>query len=321
MLNIISNSLQSKKTRGPKKVVENLIKGLEKINYPYTVNGDISKYPRTWIHDDLYTLSIARKKAPDSQIIVGPNIFVNPEDISPRIDMTGMIYLQPSEMVKNIWVARGYASRIEVWPAGIDTDAYCSTREIGDRNKILIYFKNRSEEELGSVMNILRSKNIVPEIIRYGSYKEVDYLDSLRQCRYMIWLGGYESQGIALEEALSCDIPIIVIDRELSASPFDKDSTAAPYFSDECGIKIKKVSDLSAALDQMDARFNTYTPRKYVLDNLSLEKSARRLIEMFNQDKNNNKLTEITSPEHQIQKISIIKRIIREILLRVRGIK
>ncbi len=321
MLNIISNSLQSKKTRGPKKVVENLIKGLEKINCPYTVNGDISRYPRIWIHDDLFTLNIARKKAPNSQIVVGPNIFVNPEDISPCIDMTGMTYLQPSEMVKDIWIARGYASKIEVWPAGIDTDTYCPTREISNRNAVVLYFKNRSEQELESVMNILQSKNIVPEVIRYGSYKEADYLDSLRKCRFMIWLGGYESQGIALEEALSCDVPIIVVDRELPASPFDKKSTAAPYFSDECGIMIKKISDLSVALDQMSARFDTYTPRKYVLNNLSLEKSARRLIEIFDQNKGDNKFVGTTPSRHQIRKVSIIKRIAREIFLRIRGIK
>ena len=106
MLNIISRSIYNKNTRGPKKVVDNLILGLEKMNYSYVINKDLNSCKRLWIHDDIDALYDLKKIKKDVAVIIGPNLFVNPENIPNNLDLSKTVYLQPSINVKNIWEKR-----------------------------------------------------------------------------------------------------------------------------------------------------------------------------------------------------------------------
>jgi glycosyltransferase involved in cell wall biosynthesis len=49
--------------------------------------------------------------------------------------------------------------------------------------------------------------------MRYGYYREGDFLAVLSQCRTMIFLCEHETQGIAYQQALSCNVPILAWDR------------------------------------------------------------------------------------------------------------
>ena len=106
MLNIISKSVYSKKSRGPQKVVNNLILGLEKIKYPYVINKRPKYCKNIWIHDDISYLKRINKKNINNKVIIGPNLFVNPENIPVNLDLSKYVYLQPSEVVKKIWIKR-----------------------------------------------------------------------------------------------------------------------------------------------------------------------------------------------------------------------
>lgn len=279
MLNIISNSIKSKKTRGPKKVLNNLTKGLEQLGYPYVINKELNCCKRLWIHDDPLALEQIKKLPKDTKVLVGPNLFVNPENIPKQIDLSNIIYLQPSQVVKNIWGKRGYKNKIEVWPVGIDTDEYKENNS--EKDRVLIYFKNRDESELKKVIDSLDKRNILYNVIRYGSYKDDDYKKTLKVSRYIIWLGVYESQGIALEEALSCNIPIFILDKADPISPFDTEGTSAPYFDDRCGVKIKGFSDFENLLEMFESKYRSYRPRDYVLENLTLKKQAFEFIKLY----------------------------------------
>ena len=52
MINIISKAYLSKNATGPKKVVDNFIKGLDILGYPYVINKRLDACQRLWIHDD-----------------------------------------------------------------------------------------------------------------------------------------------------------------------------------------------------------------------------------------------------------------------------
>lgn len=280
MLNIISRSVQNKKIRGPKKVVDNLILGLEKIGYPYVINKDLNSCKRLWIQDDTDSLYDLKKLNSDIKVLVGPNLFVNPENIPDSIDLSKTVYLQPSKNVLDIWNKKGYnKSPLEVWPVGIDTEKYVPFKD--SKDIVLLYFKNRTKEELFYVENILRNKKINYETIIYGAYKEAQYYELLKRTRYIVWLGIYESQGIALEEALSCNIPMVVIDTQLPNNEFDKNSTSAPYFDERCGIIIKEISTLEPTLTIMEEKYSQLKPRDYVLENLELKSQAEKFIGFY----------------------------------------
>ena len=295
MLNIISKAYLSKTSTGPKKVVDNLIKGLDLLGYPYVVNKRLDACGMLWIHDDTEALASIGKLDDSIKIVAGPNLYVVARQIPQMIDLSKIVYLQPSEWTKDLWVSFGFdRCPVEAWPTGIDTEEYKpSTRE---KKTVLVYFKQRSQEELARVREALDKKNIAYQIIHYGNYKEEDYKQLLGETRYIVWLGRQESQGIALQEALAADVPILVCDVDRlghwEASPkemavFTEEennytgATSAAYFDERCGIKIKDLATLGGALDTMECSLGTFRPRQYILENLSLEKQARALLAMY----------------------------------------
>ena len=280
MLNIISRSIYNKKVRGPKKVVDNLILGLKKMGYPYVINKDLNSCKRLWIHDDIEALKRLKDVRKDIAVIIGPNLFVNPENIPKNLDLSRTVYVQPSLMVKNVWENRKYdKSKIQVWPVGIDTEKYSPSNK--DKDLVLVYFKNRKKEELEFIENSLKSRNINYKTIIYGSYNNEDYLNLLKATKYVIWLGGYESQGIALEEALSCNIPMLVLDKKYEKGILDENSTSIPYFDDRCGIVLKDIANMDKSLDIMEKEYRKFSPRDFILENLDAEKQARKFLDLY----------------------------------------
>ena len=99
MLNIITRPFES--INGPNKVVKNLIKGLEKINYPYVINKNLNYCNRIWVPNELkiipYLLNI------NASIILGPNLFMTPRGLIPLRMRNDIIYLQPSQWIVDWW--------------------------------------------------------------------------------------------------------------------------------------------------------------------------------------------------------------------------
>lgn len=278
MLNIISISILNTKVRGPKKVVMNLIKGLEEINYPFCVNKKLDSTSQLWIHDDIKALRKINNLSSNIEVVVGPNLFLNPDNIPNDIDLSRVSYLHPSENVKKIWEAKGYdRSPIKVWPVGVDTKVFAP--EYSHKDSIIVYFKNRKENELQLVVDALIKNNLNYEVICYGKYDEEVYKGLLKKTRFMIWLGKSESQGLALEEALSMNVPILVIDE--GEEECGVKLTSAPYFSQECGIKIDSMIKFPDALDKMICDWQKMDPRQYIIENLSLAKQAHEFVSLF----------------------------------------
>lgn len=295
MLNIISKSINSDLDSGPQKVVKNLVKGLDILGYPYAVNKGLDSCARLWIHDDIEALRMIKDLDPKIKVVVGPNLFVLPRNIPDDIELARAVYIHPSPWAKDFWVDLGFdRCPLDYWPTGIDTAALQPSDE--RKEKVLIYFKQRLPEELDFVKEILKGKQIPFEVIVYGHYKQSDYISALKKAKYLIWVGRQESQGIALEEALALNVPILVWDvdrvghwlasaREMvvfNEKENDyRNTTAAYYFDDRCGIKLKNKQDLAAGIDSMEKEWPKLAPRQYILENLNLEKQARDLLNLY----------------------------------------
>lgn len=292
MINIISRQAETFGVSGVRKVFVNLIKGLDLIGYPYVINRDINATKRLWIHDDQYALELMHKSK--AYKIVGPNLYVLPRDIPPRVQFGGAIYVQPSDWASNLWEHLGFSScPIVSWPVGVDTDQFSPSTDKKSSQKILIYHKLRDSEELKYILQTVETMGLSYRLIRYGNYTESDYLDALRQTSFMIWHGRHESQGLALQEALSCNIPILVCDVHSLSQSTDKydwpeDSvgfkvSAAPYFDARCGIKISSMEQLKEGIESMRDRTASFGPRRYILENLSLERQAHKFVSLWDE--------------------------------------
>lgn len=291
MLNIISLTAVRKKVTWPGKVVKNLMKWLDILGYPYLLNHDLNSTKRLWIHDDFFALKKLSLLKNETKLIIGPNLYALPRNIPQGISIEKYPHIMPATWVVDFWKHFWYHGILDSWPVWIDTEQFSPSWE--EKTHVLIYFKQRKEEDLEQVQKILDTQKIQYTCIRYGSYSESSFQIALRRAKYVIWIGCSESQGIAFSEILSCNIPILVWDTSsLGQSLFQGASfiqeeldyegvTSAPYFDDSCGIRIFHASELSDSIEQMELLYSQFSPRAYVLKNLSLDGQAKKFLELY----------------------------------------
>lgn len=236
-------------------------------------------------------LPIDVSKYPDVKFIFGPHFSVFPEIHHMNIikgDNT--IYIQPSEWAKNAWKNNKICDgiRIEVLPFGVDTDKFNEIKPIEQRNEVILYYKNRQPNELNNVLNFLKSHNIQPKIFNWVlKYDENEYINSLHNAKFLICLDAHESQGFALEEALSCNVPLLVwnvksMNQEYQSSYDDITATCIPYWDERCGETFTNINELSDKFNKFILNLNNYKPREYILENISIEKCEQKFIDLVN---------------------------------------
>jgi len=301
LINIVSTQVNRKKITGPKKVLDNTCKGLDRIGVKYVFNKPINDYEYNWIHDD--TKAIIEAGFLGKPVLIGPNIVILPKDL-PTLRKSlhpNSIYLYPSKWVIDMWQQSGFKEcKMLAWPVGIDLDSFVlKKRDKSSLNKVLIYFKQRDKNILESTKQILKNKNIKYEVIHYGFYKENEYKKALNESKLCIWIGCSESQGIALQEALATGIPMIVLDAENLFDAVSENkkgyfdykvpkelnnikTSSAPYFDDRCGLKINNINELANSIDYVLSNIYTFRPRDYIKENLSLEAASQSLVDKFN---------------------------------------
>jgi len=256
---------------GPGKVASNLIIGLRRLGYDVLENqeGDYTGCLASWS---------PRFKDLPRKTLVGPNLVVLPSDDMQIWDLFDNV------IVPCNWVKRKYENftctqktNLHTWAVGIDTDKFSPS---GDKEvDCLVYFKNRSEQELRQVISMLDEKGSSYTIIKYGEYDEEQFIQTVRRCKFCITLTSTESQGIAYQEILSMGIPCYVLDKPVwdDRPGFSFSATSTPYFDDSCGMKCNDFSEFELFLNHID----TYRPRDYILNNLSLEKGASEYIKLL----------------------------------------
>ena len=212
IINIVSTQINKNQINGPKKVLINTLKGLNYLGIKYVFNRPINEYKYNWIHDD--QKAIIEAGFVNKAVLIGPNTAVLPKDL-PLLRKKlpkNSIYLHPSQWTKDSWNLLGYKETIlELWPAGIDLNKFPKITR-NDKIKVLLYFKQRDLSLLNNAKLILEKLNLEYAVIHYGYYKEEEYLKALNECRFGIWIGCSESQGIGLQEALATNLPLIVLD-------------------------------------------------------------------------------------------------------------
>lgn len=263
--------------RGPGKVARNLIKGMNLLDLKFFINKkkdfDIVLQNCKRLNEDL------------SNCIIGPNITTLP--IDSRIVMDFKKYkkiITPSDWVKDKYLKWIPLEKIEVWAVGIDTNFFLDFSKEEKTNDCLIYFKRRNVEDLIFVTKMLKKFNQSFEIIEYGNYNEEQFLDSIKKSKYCFVIDNCESQGIAIQEMMSCNLPLFVWDVEFwidRGEEYKVKSTSVPYWDEKCGIKEINKNLIFEKFELFLKNISFFKPRNYVIDNLSLEKQASELIRIF----------------------------------------
>ena len=225
-------------------------------------------------------------KYPNTKFIFGPQFSIFPDKRLNIIKSTNSVYNLLSDWVINVWSSFEYCNNLKLikLPFGVDTEKFNYIKPIQERTKVFVYFKRRNPSELNYLLNFLQRKNIEIKVFDYvSSYSEEVYLDYLQNSKYGIWLDAHESQGFALQEALSCDVPLLVwnvlsMNQEHKSSYNNIPATTIPYWNESCGEYFYNEQELENTYNLFISKLDTYKPREFILKNLSVETCEKNLI-------------------------------------------
>lgn len=283
MINLwFDESVYNGPVRGPYKVIVNLIESLEYTNTPYSINEE--KYDYNYLVHYGKEGHEKHEKLEHNSCVIGPQIW--PFDTYGQFLKDNPQYYKklivPSISPKISFVEQGFdESKISIWTVGIKD---INVNRTG--NKILVYFKQRSEEDLKFVIDFLKSQKYEYEVLRYEHYSQNQFYASLENCSHGIIVGRPETQGIAYQEMMSSDLPLLLWDVNEwydygLPSPYQKypNPSLAHYFSNECGEKFYTKDQFNEIFSKF---MNTnYSPKNFVKKELSYEVSVKKLISIF----------------------------------------
>jgi hypothetical protein len=253
------------------------------------------------------------------KVMYGPHFFVFPD---PKSDKTKCITKQNNIVFNCLskWnhvvheEFGGVNAKIVTCPFGVDLHMFRPSERKKEKPKVFIYYKQRSETDLLAATSILerylsslvnegksvkdKDESLTIVILKYGEYKAQQYLELLQESQFGIWIGCHESQGFALEEALACNVSLLVWDAQSMFDECDKGScvysqykgkkelkaTSVPYWDEkQCGMKVDTKEQMEAALPIFHTLVlqGSFSPRRYVETHLSPIVCLERMLNSF----------------------------------------
>jgi hypothetical protein len=235
---------------------------------------------------------------PSKGFIFGPHFSVFPDKKIKSMHNIhdNAIYIQPSEPSRLTWLNEyGFKTMpIKTMAFGVDTDKFCPHTPEVSRDLVILYHKNRDPRVLHYTQEFLKYKGIEYKTFDYKKrYNDVDYIDALKRAKYAVWVGAHESQGFALEEALSCNVPLLVWSVSKRVQEWShrhkyqhvkSPVTTIPYWSSSCGEFFLNEEDLEPTFDKFMEKLsnNEYAPRKFIEETLSIEARSKEWVKLIN---------------------------------------
>ena len=298
LIRLIKQVLGKNRTSGVKKVFLSLCKGFDLLGIDYDVNLPFKKIkagePVVVLGNGRYALKGYRQQNP---VIAGIGLMTHPSEWPGLCTEYPVLkYLQHSDWANNVYVPYYGADTCQTWPAGIDTDKWAPVKNADKKFDILVYNKVMWDKPQTNsnlrmpLLEKLQREGLSYTEITYGHYKEEEYHALLRQSRAMIFLCEHESQGFALCEALSMNVPVIAWEPGFCLDPnrFSWNdpvipASSVPFFDNRCGVKFKDYPTFEASFGEFwqKVKKEEFNPRAYILENLTLKKSAERMLEII----------------------------------------
>jgi len=274
------------KKRGPSSVTASLMRGLKEINYDFKLNPNLKEIKDSdtlFVNESLEALKWSLDFKTNNKIVAGPNLVVMPSDNNSVIcnDKINII-LEPSEWVKKLIssLKPEMDSKIKTWPAGVSIP---KLNEV-EKKYYLIYLKNIQDQKLiGDIKNKLNENKLPYKIIKYGNFKQEKYFEELEKSLGLIYLAKTESQGLALQEAWVRNVATMVLENNIfqhDSITFKDDGMAAPYLNEQTGLFFNP-ENFQERLQEFIINLEKYTPREYVIGNLSDKVCAEKFLDII----------------------------------------
>jgi hypothetical protein len=151
--------------------------------------------------------------------VLGPGLFDHPRQrLALMQDPRFRSYLVFCGWMKDLF--RLYGSDVlDLWFGGIDLDEWPDLSNEPKDVDVLVYDKIRWNRDTlvpnlrAPLLAELARRGMSYRIVQYGHYTHEQYHKLLGRSRWMLFLCEHETQGMAYQEALACNIPVLAWDQ------------------------------------------------------------------------------------------------------------
>ena len=285
--NPVTRIRNCRRVNGPSLVLKNALIGLKQIDVVVEkdVNFQFAKFAPCWIPaGTLSTLSKAEIDIlSETNLTLGPNIdWFNAGNVDVVSQLKQVKILVPHHwVILTIEQVLPKNCRILVWYSGIDTVFWQRSKNDPRLLKVLIYVKNlRDVENRAHAEDYLRNRQIDYEVLEYGSYSQSQFKTVLNQVNAAIWIGGTESQGLALLECWTMNVPTLVLKNTIWRSPDGRvyPASSAPFMSAAAGRFSNSDVFCEEDFEDFFSTLKSFSPREWVEEPFSLTNCASRLL-------------------------------------------
>ncbi|MAJ97586.1 MAG: hypothetical protein CMI56_03155 [Parcubacteria group bacterium] len=207
------------------------------------------------------------------KLIAGPNIVTTPNDAQKIMCNDAIdILLVPSEWVANFWKheAPEIAHKIHTWAAGVPK-ANASTRN----GLPIVYNKMLDTSLLVEVKKVFSQNEIDYTLFTYGTFKHSEYLKALRDAPFVVYLSQSESQGLALQEAWTHDVPTLINRSTTWRSngfSWEAHQINCPYLTPELGVTFGDAEEILKRIEHITSLHPKHYCDEYLSDSVSTQK-------------------------------------------------
>lgn len=229
--------------------------------------------------------------------VLGPGLFDHPLQ-APMLmnDPRFRVYVAFCEWMRAMFAKYYGNAKMALWFGGMDLTEWQDAKGNSKDLDFVVYDKIRWNRETlvpefrDPLLAEIARRNLSFEVLRYGQYTHETYRKLLQRARGLLFLCEHETQGMAYQEALASNVPVLAWDQGHWLDPnrplWETEpvpASSVPYFSPECGERFGHhgVDDFSPALDRFLDNRDRYTPRAWVAEHLSLERSAQLYLDAY----------------------------------------
>jgi len=275
-------------------LVRSVVEGLREIRADFNFNPEtfaaLSRVVYAPANEALLQAAALKRRGTIDFLAAGPvnALFADESDgilQMPEIDLL----IVPSEWTIDFY--RGVPELVRkarICPCGVDTDVWRPS-DVRKEPSAVIYWKSGDERFCEDVEASVRRCGLTPLRVRsrHGEHS-LFTPDELRRLLdrsvLAVFLSTFETQGIALAEAWSMNVPTMVWDPRGDAEWRGRRLTAgssAPYLTPATGAAFREIGELKPALERALQSPGSFQPREWVLANMTDAVCSKRFYELI----------------------------------------
>ena len=276
-------------------LVRSVVEGLRAIGADFNFNPDrlseVARVVYAPANEALLQAAALKRRGRIDYLVAGPvnALFADDADGILLMPEIGRVIVAHEWVLEFFREAPALRAKSRPCPCGVDAELWKPSGGTGRKDIALVYWKSGDEAFCQHVERVVRACGLEPRRVRalpgeHAMFSGTEYRQLLDQSAIGVFLSTFETQGLALAEAWSMDVPTVVWDPRAQAAWRGRSFQArssAPYLTEETGRLWRTIDELEPVLRGALAQRSAFHPRAWVLANMTDAICAAALFEII----------------------------------------